>query len=400
MKFSLDLRWFGRLHAAALVATLGVTSLTACGNRDRPTDFPAAVLDKLQASLDADHPGRGMTDYPSDLPDDIPKAYAMVLLGEIARGRLLGAGEVPRPGPVAGTWLLDHADENRDGVTGWGVPIAWDAYGDGSINPANTEYAISTAISIHALLDWAEVSDKAPRQRILDTVEKALLPYLDSRIRSPAGMSPYSLKTSDRPYDTFNPAAYLAGQMQRFSRITNDAAMAAKLREAADSTMRALLAHKQINPEGGDWYWNYSIQEAVPNDLPHASYIVDGIVAYLVHGGQLSDRFDRPKVVAHLLQFLDAKGEGLRAWPRFKADVTMPARLYDLGIAMHVACSEQALAPMRGKLFAQVPAYLGADGHYMKYPLSSERPNLVVAEYEAYLFRGLASCAAETMRVR
>lgn len=376
------------------------SSLLGCGQPERVAAVPTAVLESLQQRLDKTLPGFGLTDYPSDTPDHIPKGYAMVLLGEIDRGRVIGAGGVPDPGPAAGFWLLDHADQNGDGVIGWGVPVAWDAYGDGSVNPANTEYTIATAIVIHALLDWMEASPQAPRQRIVDVVGNALLPYLDPLMRTPAGLLPYSLRDSDRPYDTFNPAAYLAGQMQRFSRMTPDAKMSSKLRAAADATMQVLLDQRQITPDGAGWYWNYSIQESVANDLPHASYIVDGIITYMAYAGRLSDSFERAKVSAHLMDFPDSATGAVRAWPRFRPDVTVPARLYDLGIAMHVACAEPALTSMRGILFAQLPAYRDADGHYRKYPMATDQRNLVVTEYENYLFRGLASCAAKAPRQR
>src|SRR5690606_28257631 len=121
----------------------------------------------------------------------------------------------------AGQWLLQHGDENQNGIIGWGVPVAWDAYGDGSINPKDTEYTISTAIAVDALLSWLDFSDADLRAKILDVIERSLEPYLNSSMRTPAGLLPYSLMVSDRRYDTFNPAAYLAGQMQRFSHLAS-----------------------------------------------------------------------------------------------------------------------------------------------------------------------------------
>ncbi len=389
-----DVRPLPRLPALALPVGLCVVLLAACEKAEPLANYPANTVTRMQAGLDMSHPGRGPTDFGSNTPADVPTAYAMVLLAEVERGRLSIPGEVPEPGPVAGTWLLEHADENRDGVIGWGLPIAWDAYGDGSVNPADTEYAISTGIVVHALLEWLGASGKAPRERILSAVGQALAPYLDRAMWSPAGMLPYSLRASDRKYDTFNSAAYLAGQMQRFSKVTGDASLASKLQVAADSTMQALLANRQVTPDGNAWYWNYSIQELSPNDLAHAGFIIDGVNAYMASGGQLSSRFERAKVVANLLQFLESGGAVVRAWPRSKGGTNAPARLVDLGVALHITCKEPTLAMLRGALLTQMQGHVGGDGHYMKYPRSSGLPNLAVAEYEAYLFRGLASCAA------
>ncbi len=337
-------------------------------------------------------PGKGMVDYPSDGPADIPKAYAMVLLAAVQAQRAQRG--FPEAGRISGLWLLENVDENRNGITGWGVPVAWDAYGDGSVNPASTEYTISTAIVVHALLDWAEATDDAPRGRILDVVLAASKPYFDQTMRTPAGLMPYSLSLSDRKYDTFNPAAYMAGQMQRLSRLVDNPTQSELLRKAADQTMRALLEHRKINSATGSWYWNYSIQEDNSNDLPHASYIVDGIRTYIFYGGRLATAFDRARVLSHLDEFLGEKSPDIRAWPRLRPEVTLAARSYDIGMALHIACSEPSMANLRARLIGATPAYKNQDGLYLKYPATLKDRNFVVREYETYMLRGFESCLA------
>ena len=262
-----------RVLASISISALLVLSV-ACSETPTASEMQR-VLDGLERGFEASRPGRGLTDYPSDQREDIPKAYAMLLLGSIDRARHQGANQLPQLGSTEGKWLLDHQDENHDGVIGWGVPIAWDAYGDGTVNPANTEYTISTAIAVHALLDWMEFSADAPRQQILAAVTNSLRPYLQSEMRAPSGMAPYSLVEADRRYDTFNPAAYLAGQLQRFSHVTTDAAMASDLRQAADTTISVLMANKKSAPKMGAWYWNSSLQENTPTDCPHAMSITE-----------------------------------------------------------------------------------------------------------------------------
>lgn len=347
---------------------------------------------ELYARIDIDHPGRGTTDYPGNTVDDIPKSYAMVLLAELDRLDVEPGGARKNLAPAAGRWLLDHADENGDGVAGWGVPVAWDAFGDGSLNPAHAEYTISTAIVIDALLTWSERDPDAPSQEIQAAVERAVAPYLSAEMRTPAGMAPYSLLVADRPYDTFNPAAYLAGQLQRFSRKVRDPKAQAKLRAVADATMQALLVHKQLSPVNSRWYWNYSVQEKVPNDLPHAGYVIDGIRTYMAHGGRLSDQFDRYAVLGHLRDF-PQQGVTVRAWPSFRTDVDAPARSYDLGFATYLACTEPSLADLRKTLLDSMPSYRNAQGQFAKHPVAAPgQPLLVVAEYEAYLYRGVMAC--------
>ncbi|WP_382327671.1 hypothetical protein ACFJGX_02690 [Hydrogenophaga sp. UC242_50] len=312
-------------RAAALCGAVLMTAFLGACSADAPS--PAAVeaeLRRLGADLheriNPAHPGRGTTDYPGNTAEDVPKSYAMVLLAELDR---MDAGLKPESrnmAAAAGRWLLDHADENGDGVIGWGVPVAWDAYGDGSINPANTEYTISTAIVVDALLTWSERDADAPAREIMDIIDRSLQPYLDKAMRTPSGLVPYSLRVSDRPYDTFNPAAYLAGQLQRFSRKTQDPVRQMQLRTVADDTMRSLLEYRQNSPLKGRWYWNYSVQEEVANDLPHAGYIIDGIRTYIAYEGLLGEQFDRFAVLAHLRDF-PVGGETVRAWPSFRRDV-------------------------------------------------------------------------------
>lgn len=347
------------------------------------------ILRKVMLGIDPEHPGRGLADYPSDEPADIPKSYALILLGAIDEARGKGLKEVNGLGIRAGNWLIENADANGDGIIGWGVPIAWDAYGDGSINSENTEYSISTAIAVDALLGWTQYVDDKKRIEILDLVESALEPYLLKSMLTPAGMLPYSLKADDRKYDTFNSAVYLAGQMQRYAVITPRAELKTALENVADSTMYALILNKKIAENSGSWYWNYSIQEDNPNDLPHAGYIIEGVFTYIDNHGRLALNFDRYKIFLHLMDFFAEDGR-VRGWPVFRQDITTVPRLYDLSIASRLMCRFSGRGA--GNVFlGEVERYEAPEGGYMKYPYSTEA-NRRVAEYESYLYRALMAC--------
>ncbi|MEL7548346.1 hypothetical protein AAGV37_00630 [Pseudomonas protegens] len=367
--------------------------LTACGESvvkpiAKPVDGDKILL-KVISSIDHDHPGRGVADYPSDEPVDVPKSYAMILLGAVEEAREQKRQSVNEFGSKAGKWLINNADANGDGVIGWGVPIAWDAYGDGSVNPENTEYAISTAIVVDALLGWVDYVDDKQKQEILALVERALEPYLPSNMRTPAGLLPYSLLVQDRKYDTFNSAVYLAGQMQRYAEITKRPELRDDLRSAADATMAVLIQHKKNTPNSGSWYWDYSIQEDSPNDLPHAGYIIEGILTYIANNGRLASSFDKDKVFSHLMDFFGADGK-VRGWPAFRPRITTPARLYDVSIASQLMCRFKD--PTSGNLFlGEVERYEASTGGYLKYP-NGMKENKRVAEYEAYLYRALMAC--------
>jgi len=357
----------------------------------------AQTYSKLLEQIPATHPGRGHSDYPGNPVADIPKSYAMVLAAELNR---LRAGELPERDKAfiktAGDWLLDHCDEDRDGVIGWGLPFAWDAYGDGTTNPANRSYTITTGIVINALLDWVDYDFAAPRERIVATVSRALVPYLNGRFTSPSGLFSYSLDANDLRYDCFNPAVYLAGQMQRVSHYVADRKLQTKMRHASDRVMSVLLTHKKTDPNGA-WYWSYSVQEAtVPNDLPHAAYIIEGIRNYMAFGGTRSQSFDWEAVYGHLQSFSSKDYSRWYAFPVFNGiDKDRPPRLYDLGMALYLLSRCDAL-PERAKSLASTIWSYGSDsGHYLKWPLSSKLDrtssgNLSVQEYEAYLLMGLS----------
>jgi hypothetical protein len=385
-----------------LASTLGACRLTPSGDTDvsiddkshptmRVREQGAAHFSALYKRIKPNLPGRGVTDYPGNTEEDIPKSYAMVLLAELDRRSLPVESEWPDLGIAAGFWLLKNSDANNNGLKGWGVPVAWDAYGDGSVNEASTEYTISTALVIHALLDWMQRDPGSPRSEILKTVEAAIEPYLKSSVRSPGGLFPYSLREVDYGYDTFNPAAYLAGQVQRFSCIVSDDKQRKKMRDAADLTMAALLKERRISKDTGAWFWNYSVQEDSPNDLPHASYIAEGISTYCRNGGRLTEEFKLPLIFEHLNEFIpEDHSKPVRGWPRFWQSVDRPARSYDVGMAIYVSGNNPRLRLFREQLVNSVGQFR-KDGMYLRYPVGTKGlGELCVQEYESYLYAGLA----------
>lgn len=347
----------------------------------------ASRYSELRDALDKRFPGRGVTDYPGNFVHDVPKGYAMILKAELIAA---GGGNVSDIARAAAEFLLTHSDERSDGFPGWGVPLAWDPYGDGSINPEHTKYTISTAIVIDALLDWLEADRAAPRAEVLRLVRGSLLPYLEAGALSPSGLLPYSLEAVDRPYDTFNPAGYLAGAMQRYSGLEPDVDLKARIRGVADRTIAAHLAHRQTAASGA-WYWHYSVTEKVPNDLAHAGYIIHGLRLYAEHGGALADKLDIPAIERHLADFVEPKTQRIVAWPSFRKDTNTPARSYDLGMGLYLACL-RGHTSLYAPYLASLPDYRNAQGGYLKYPPRPGQPDLAVREYEAYVLLGMATC--------
>jgi hypothetical protein len=347
----------------------------------------------LYNEIDPDAPGFGVTDYPGNLNADIPKSYAMVLLAEVERTQNGLNPDLKSLANVAGEWLLENLDSNKDGVVGWGVPIAWDAYGDGSVNPADTEYTISTAIVIDALLTWMEKDPEAPRSRIMKTVKSSILPFLAQPMRSSTGMAPYSFMLSDRQYNTYNPASYLAGQLQRYSIYVEDETLARRMQAVADDTVEALLANAQINVITGSVFWWYSKEENITNDLAHAAYIVHGLRSYIEYDGKLSGQIPIDDVVEHLGEFYDGKRNSLRAWPNFETKVDRPARSYGLGMAMSLLCSDQNMGASGFQFRGLIPQYQDEKGTILRHPQGFELYKPIhINEYRNYLYRGIVAC--------
>lgn len=385
-----------------VIHLLAVLMLVGCDQQESdiytgPPVDKAKMMTQVLSVIDGQYPGRGLADYASNSAEDVPKSYAMILLGAQAEAASRSPERLSDLGVKAGYWLLQNSDANNDGVIGWGVPVAWDAYGDGSINPVNTEYTISTAIVIDALLGWLGFANETEKARILDVVEAALYPYLPDTMRTPAGLLPYSLLSHDRNYDTFNSAVYLAGQMQRFSQFTTNSELRGRLKSAADATMIALIRHKKKAPETGHWYWDYSIQENNPNDLPHAGYIIEGILTYIQNRGRYASKFDDKDVLGHLKDFLNSDGS-VRGWPNFRPEILTPPRLYGLSIAAQLSCRFKGQE--YGNIFlAPVESYESQSSRkgYLKYP-NNVPNNKQVAEYESYLYRALMSCGIDDVK--
>lgn len=363
---------FKRATLAFLLFGLGSPSRAA------PRDAMREEFVHLRTLLGV-HPGRGQADYPDSGIADVSKSYAMFLAADL---RFQPGGKPSRAGHRAGEWLLRNRFSRDRSVVGWGLPFAWDAFGDGTVNPPGTAYTISTAIAIASLLDWYDSDSDAPKDAIRRAVAAAFEPYLDGRVDSPAGFPAYSLEPADRKYDCFNPAAYLAGQAQRFSRLVDGKARV-RLEQLADGVVEALLAHRQLAADGS-WYWFYSVTEKNPNDLPHASYIIAGLRAYTAHGGALAARLDLPAIDRHLEAFVDRDARRWYSWPKIgeRRFPELP-RLYDMGMALSL------LAPTDERAHALVTSsrfYRNEDGHYVV------RPNdrRIVNEYESYWLFGLA----------
>jgi hypothetical protein len=194
----------------------------------------------------------------------------------MAFGLLASTGAKMKDGPLARTaanWLVAHASLAAN-ATGWGLGFEWDAFGDGSKNPAGTVYGITTALAVAGLLDAYE----ATRDNSYIKVAEAALDYYAKcfTVTADGGYFWYSDQPADS-IDVYNVSSMLMGQYARASRLL-DRKDFGKLARLAS---RQLLAG--VQSVDGLPYWSYSERNDRPNDAVHAAYTVQGLIEFNRH---------------------------------------------------------------------------------------------------------------------
>ncbi|MGP1673760.1 MAG: hypothetical protein ACTS8Z_00925 [Candidatus Limnocylindrales bacterium] len=179
--------------------------------------------------------------------------YGLVLEAAVAAGDDATADR-------ARAWL--EADQLADG---WGMSWTWDPYTDGSLTPAGTPYAVTTAIAIDGLLDGG--IDDAQAERIGELlVTWAREAWTD-------GYFWYSLAPQDA-IDTPNVSAMLAGSAARFLAGHGDV-----LSEADMSFLHGVVQdtfdHLAVSHDDR-LRWAYSARQSTINDLGHHVYVLWG----------------------------------------------------------------------------------------------------------------------------
>ncbi len=289
--------WAG-LHLLCLLFLLALG--TGCSRQE----------DKLPHSyvtaLDSSGKGFGVDSYAPDIPVHYPMAHALIAIAEANRYMVTRSSKALDIAVLHADWLCTNRDMNANGIPGWGFPQAWDAFGDGSVNPARTEYLITTTLALQALLDTCDCIKEASllellyyhgrAQKYLDTAKKVVDTILDQHYfadKEDGIVFWYSFRPQDKNA-VVNVNAMFAGQLQRMSTYVEETAIQAKYRKYADSTVLYLL--NRVSVKAGAWYWNYyeplppSRAQNVENYGVHAAYVVDGLMTYKLYGGTYGPR--------------------------------------------------------------------------------------------------------------
>ena len=292
------------------------TDTTAGGTTDIASDAPIETKTpstarpnlylELLDTLQEDRLGYGYGHLPGGEDETgerhWPMAYSLIANSEARRAIATGSSDAATKAIQSATWLYTNRDRNGNGRVGWGLPAAWDAGQDGSTNPRDTEYGITTALAVQALLDVADLytqrSERSERRRsYLRASKAALVPYVKEFYETTdAGRYFwYSTRESDN-YDALNVTAMLAGQIQRLTQY--EEVDTPDFEQAASEAVTHIYSFAGVNND--EWLWPYwgaaypgNSRPTGGTDVLHQSYTIDGVLTYAANGGQRTNEISR-----------------------------------------------------------------------------------------------------------
>lgn len=302
----------GKIVLAA-VAVGVVVVVMMIGGRTVTGSYPSAS--QSMKPFDAHAPGLGRDAFAKKVVD-----HAVVYGLYASSAALLGMDKEARG---AADWLiLNPASNNK---MGWGLPYAWDAFNDKSVNPADTVYGVTVAMAVRGLFD---VYDLTGEKLYMDAAVRALndyLPYFHET--EDGGYFGYSDQPADQK-QVYNISSLLMGQYARAYYYTKDN----RFLEVAQKTKSQL--DKSRSSVGDDVFWTYSSDVTRPNDSVHAAFVVQG---YLDYAKYVDKQLDVSREVSYLARFFD--GDIIKEFPGHASLpqqlMVRPARAWGVGMLVY-----------------------------------------------------------------
>ncbi|MHB0971406.1 MAG: hypothetical protein ACYC7A_05935 [Thermoanaerobaculia bacterium] len=259
--------------------------------------FSAAVApqyERLLGCFPSDRQGFGI-DPGVSVPDHQPMTYALVVSAEARRFKATADPAAEHRIVEAVQWLVSNSDLDGDSLPGWGLPQAWDAFSDGTVNPPHSVYTITTAFVLYGLLDALDAG--AIRSQLLKDSTECLV--VDAALR--LARSAWS-DTNDGGYFWYSPnrvdahflpnvSAMMVGAVSRMLRTRLGAIrdeqrllLEQRMHQAANTIVHAARMHAGLP------YWNYIpppnfINQNAPSDLLHHVYVLWGLEEYREYPG-------------------------------------------------------------------------------------------------------------------
>jgi hypothetical protein len=272
------LTWFGKRrlrHTTGLLAPAIVLVAGLVGGTATPASARAGstLSDGVFNTIDKTLPGYGkdVANPRNYLIHDM--ALAWYVVAAVERNNMAQA-------KVAADQLLVTRYKYGTAVPGWGLGWAWDAFGDGTVNPAEAVYGVSTAVAVRALFDFYDATHEV---RYRDAALEALnYYYRRAFVRSTnalgdVGVFWYSNTVYDRPWRVFNVISMLMGQYARaYSQTGNEV-----WKDVATRCFRYVWTHRKTVATGLKWDYEFNGSSYKgTNDGVHSAFVVQGLVDY------------------------------------------------------------------------------------------------------------------------
>ncbi len=227
-------------------------------------------------------PGTGMDPF-GPVPTEQPETTGLVLKAEALRLRATHSDDARQRVQNAIDRLQATSDLDGNGVLGWGLGDAWDAFGDGSTNPANWTYTVTTAIVLDGLIEayenrsWIDPKYGPILSDLILGSTQAIADNAWSE-RGSGGYFWYSPSPSDN-HLVPNVSAYFTGELARVVRNFRSVLGPAKSTEYSEKVRKAISTIGEVMRMVDDapiwYYWEGAPTD--PQDLVHQGYTLLGL---------------------------------------------------------------------------------------------------------------------------
>jgi hypothetical protein len=302
-------------------------------------------------------------------------------------------------------WLLEHADDDKDGIYGWGLPQEWDAFNDGSTNPANTPYTITTALVGYGLLDALSLNNfwnSSDYNQIINLLDLIALYWCNNAwtdYKSGGGYFWYSLKKSD-DYFTPNVSSMFLGFLSQLLSEHNtylSQPQRAFIKNRIDKAATAIISMAELRD--GEPYWNYIYFEDesknTPNDLVHHIYILQGMEYYRLRGGQVNIPWSTKDSIKSVNSF-SQEGEIYRfsnkEYERIKnmPDYCTPSNLWGTGMMLAFYSQNNELDRAKD-VFEIISQNYGPFANLKLWPENFSKESIFYGRHAAHVLYGMAN---------
>lgn len=269
---------------------------------------------------------------------------AILLDSEVLRYEGLDQGDAESAFAIRSIvqWLLDHEDDDQDGMIGWGLKEPRSTFDKSIENPTFHEYAIESAQVLDALMNAAQTNalDQETREEIRDlAIELTML--WNHEYWSPnsdgSGYYWYSVTRTDA-VECVNVSSMMAGV---FARVLSEYGSAFSMNEYVfvlnriNATVGGVIA--QARHTGDFLSWKYSSRASWLNDVVHVGFIVEGLESYRRYVNLIPVPWSAETLMTMLTDCYDPDTGTLYDYlPQLNLDYQREARLYSCGELLHL----------------------------------------------------------------